>query len=351
MCVILAVIRKRSSVLILIAICLLVVLGSGGFYTMYITHTIKSDAETINKLGIIRGSMQRLVKLELSETKNNQLMNDIDLKISEFSDNEIKVYDKENEIQYALDDVRQTWVPLKESIHAYRKDPSRENQRLLLEKSEEIWTKSNSMVFVSQLVSQKKVNKYQTSFIFFGINLVLGILIIFLLKKYVQDTLEYLVNYDGLTKVYNRRYFNEYLNREIVKSKRYNKSLSLIMFDIDHFKRVNDTYGHDVGDSVLQELSNLIQTHIRKCDVLSRIGGEEFTIIAPETSLDNVLVLSEKLRRIVMEHDFKRVGKLTISLGATQFVQADTIDLMYKRADTALYKAKNKGRNRSEIEI
>ncbi|MFZ5968615.1 MAG: GGDEF domain-containing protein [Bacillota bacterium] len=295
--------------------------------------------------------MQRLVKLELAGIENNKLIDDIDSRIHEFNDNKIKLYDKNDEIHCALDDLCQSWNPLKESIYAYREDPSTQNQRFLLEKSEEVWTKSNSMVLVSQLVSQRKVASYKVSFLLFGINLALGVLIIFLIKRYVKDTLEYLVNYDGLTKIHNRRYFNEYLSCEVAKSERYNKDLSLIMFDIDHFKMVNDTYGHDTGDSVLKELSNLVQTHIRKCDMLFRLGGEEFAVITSETNIDNALLLSEKLRKIVEKNDFRYVGHITVSLGVTQFAQGDNAESIYKRADTALYKAKNNGRNRSEVEI
>ncbi|MFT9497917.1 GGDEF domain-containing protein [Anaerosolibacter sp.] len=345
-----AAIRKRSSILTLITICLLILLSSGGFFTMYLTHTIKTDAEVINKLGIIRGSIQRLVKYELVGIESNELIEEIDSKINEFKGNKIRIYDKKGEIHYALGDLCQTWTLLKESIDDLRGSPSSQNKQVLLERSEEVWTKSNTMVLTSQGVTERKVDRFQTSFIFFGINLVLGILIIFLIKRYVKDTLEYLVNYDGLTKLYNRRYFNEYLGREISVVERYAKDLSMIMFDIDHFKKVNDTYGHDIGDSVLKELSNLVQNHIRQSDMLARIGGEEFVVVAPETDGDCALLLSEKIRKIVEEHDFMHVGKITISLGVTQFTQGDCSDSIYKRADTALYKAKKNGRNRSEME-
>ncbi|WP_300302388.1 GGDEF domain-containing protein [Anaerosolibacter sp.] len=346
-----AAIRKRSSILTLITICLLILLSSGGFFTMYLTHTIKTDAEVINKLGIIRGSIQRLVKYELAGIESNELIEEIDSKINEFNGNKIRVYDKKGEIQYALGDLCQTWTPLKESIDDFRRSPSSQNKQVLLERSEEVWTKSNTMVLTSQGVTERKVDRFQTSFIFFGINLGLGILIIFLIKRYVKDTLEYLVNYDGLTKLYNRRYFNEYLGKEISIVERYAKDLSLVMFDIDHFKKVNDTYGHDIGDSVLKELSNLVQNHIRQSDMLARIGGEEFAVVAPETDGESAVLLSEKIRKIVEEHDFMHVGKITISLGVTQFTQGDSSDSIYKRADIALYKAKNNGRNRSEMEM
>lgn len=161
--------------------------------------------------------------------------------------------------------------------------------------------------------------------------------------------MEYLVNYDGLTKLYNRRFFYESLHGEILRAERYERALSVIMFDIDHFKRVNDTYGHDAGDSVLKELSQLIQNNIRKTDILARLAGEEFAVIVPETWAEGALLLAEKLRDAVARYSFKHAGKITISLGITELAEGDTADAIYKRADMALYEAKSKGRNRSEV--
>lgn len=317
---------------------------------MILTNNIRPDAEVINSLGVIRGSIQRMVKLELAGINNDETTEAIDTSIEEFSKKKIKVVDQNKEIYRSLDNLHVAWIQLKEAREAYRKNPSIENQRVLIEKSEELWEKSNNTVYESQVFSERKMEKYNTSFIFFLVNILIVVLIVFLIKRYVKDNLEYLVCYDGLTKIYNRRYFNEYLSGELKKAERYQRCFSLIMFDIDHFKRVNDTYGHDAGDSVLKELSWLIQTNIRKSDVLSRLGGEEFGILAPETGIEDAFRLSEKLRGIVEENTFKYAGKITISLGVAQFNQGDSIDSIYKRADNALYCAKNNGRNRSEIE-
>ena len=342
--------RKRSTILILIVSCLLILLSSGGFFTVYLTHTIKDDASIINELGIIRGSIQRLVKFEANGIENNEIINDIELNINKFKNEKIgsSEGDKINE---ALENLGLSWDKLKDRIYEYRDNPTMENKSTLLKESEDMWNKANIMVLASQLESEKKVDYYSFSFVLFGINIILGIIIIFLIKRYVKDTLEYMVKYDGLTKVYNRRYFDEYLNREIIKCERYDRNLSLIIFDIDYFKKVNDTYGHDVGDSVLKELSRLVETNIRKSDVFSRVGGEEFAIIAPEINIDNALILSEKIRKVVENHDFKFVNNIRISLGVTEFISSDDSDTIYKRADKALYKAKNAGKNRSEIEL
>jgi len=158
------------------------------------------------------------------------------------------------------------------------------------------------------------------------------------------------VNHDTLTKIYNRQFYYETLRWEIQRAHRYGKSFSLITFDIDHFKKVNDTFGHDVGDYVLKELSKICQESIRNTDVLARIGGEEFSIIAPETDISRGVVLAEKLRRVVDEYEFDKVKHISISLGVAQYINGDNLDDIYKRADVALYKAKNNGRNRVEIE-
>ncbi|MGE4272740.1 MAG: GGDEF domain-containing protein [Desulfitobacterium sp.] len=337
----------RSSVLIIAVICLIVLLSSGGIYSIYVTHTIRYDAQIINKLGIIRGSIQRLVKLEAQGMERDDLIGEVETRIQEFNDDKIVVYENRQEIDQAVDNLYQSWLQLKQKIYAYRSNPSKDSLQALLDHSEEIWKKSNSMVLVSQIASERKLINYQVSNALLVINLLLGLAIIFLIKKYVKDKLEHLVNKDEMTNVYNRRHFNEHLKLEISKSQRYTKPLSLIIYDIDFFKRVNDKLGHDVGDIVLIELTNLVGANIRKSDVLFRIGGEEFAIIVPE-SIDSALELAEKIRKIVENHSFNRVGEITISLGLTQFLEGDTMDTIYKRADIALYKAKDNGRNRSE---
>ncbi len=344
-----AAIRRKSTILIIISICLIIVMSSGSFYTMFITHTIKSDAEIINKLGGIRGSIQRLVKLEVSGNLDDELINNIDSFFGYFTDKEIVVYDEQSNVMHAIDDLFVSWEELKAVIFHHREYSTAESEQRLLNLSERIWTQSNSMVLTSQLNAERKIDKYSRSYLFYGVNLLLGLVIIFMIKRHVKDTLEYLVNYDSLTKIHNRRYYNEFLSREISRADRYKKDLSLIMFDIDRFKGINDTYGHDVGDSVLKELAQLIKKNIRKDDLLARLGGEEFAVIVPENNIEKTLLLAEKLREVVEGHEFKHVGNLTISLGIAEYSKGDDLNKLYKKVDTALYKAKNNGRNRCEV--
>lgn len=155
---------------------------------------------------------------------------------------------------------------------------------------------------------------------------------------------------DGLTGLFNRQKFNALCAAEIARGKRYGTPLALIMFDIDRFKLVNDTYGHLVGDGVLIEAANVVSARMRELDTLARWGGEEFMILAPHTDLTHATQLAELVRRVVDEHAFPTVGHITCSFGVTALQDQDSVDRLIKRADAALYRAKHLGRNRIEIE-
>lgn len=121
------------------------------------------------------------------------------------------------------------------------------------------------------------------------------------------------------------------------------------MVDIDHFKHVNDKFGHDAGDTVLKELAEIFGANVRKSDIVARYGGEEFIIVAVQTKLEQAAVLAEKIRSAVENKPFKDIGRITVSLGVSSFAPGDDIDSLSKRADKALYLAKNNGRNRIEV--
>lgn len=149
---------------------------------------------------------------------------------------------------------------------------------------------------------------------------------------------------DTLTKAKNRYYYNLQIKKESANANRYFYPLSLVLFDVDFFKKVNDVHGHDVGDKVLIEYSKLISLHLRDSDILCRIGGEEFAIILPHTSKAGAYKLAEKLRIIVQEH--KIVLPITMSFGVIEYKKGEDLELTFKRADEALYEAKHNGRNR-----
>ncbi|MBF0507638.1 MAG: GGDEF domain-containing protein [Deltaproteobacteria bacterium] len=163
--------------------------------------------------------------------------------------------------------------------------------------------------------------------------------------------LEILSATDRLTKVYNRLRLDEFLKAEFQRSRRYGNPLSVIMLDIDHFKRVNDTHGHQAGDQVLCEMAGLLESHIRRTDLLGRWGGEEFMVICTETDLPDALDIAEKIRCAIETHPFPVIESMTVSLGVAELKEDDTMASIIKRADAALYEAKQKGRNRVEAAV
>jgi diguanylate cyclase (GGDEF)-like protein/PAS domain S-box-containing protein len=167
--------------------------------------------------------------------------------------------------------------------------------------------------------------------------------------KELEEELKRLSVTDQLTQLYNRLKFHQALEEEIKRQRRYKTDLTAIMFDIDHFKRINDTYGHDVGDKILVGLVNLVHQCIRETDVFSRWGGEEFMLLLPHTSLENAIKLAERIRIKVMENPFEVVGAVTCSFGVSELLSEDTDETFCKRLDEALYESKRSGRNRVTV--
>jgi diguanylate cyclase (GGDEF)-like protein/PAS domain S-box-containing protein len=166
--------------------------------------------------------------------------------------------------------------------------------------------------------------------------------------RHVHELLKRQATTDALTGIFNRQKFSEELHREILEVQRYNHPLSLIMFDVDHFKMINDTYGHLVGDAVLKEITALVLEHIRSVDIFARWGGEEFVILSPNTAVTASQQLAEKLRQMIAQFRFSCPSTITASFGITQFLDDDVADSFINRSDMALYRAKERGRNRVE---
>lgn len=160
-----------------------------------------------------------------------------------------------------------------------------------------------------------------------------------------QEKLHYLASTDVLTGAFNRNQMNSVLAEEIQRDLRYDKTFGFLMIDIDHFKRINDTYGHAVGDKVLQQTAHVLSKAIRTNDTLVRWGGEEFVVIAIEVDEKNIIQFCEKLRKKIEDEKYDVVGHVRVSIGVTLFRKNDTQDTLISRADKALYEAKEKGRN------
>ncbi|HEX5710036.1 MAG TPA: GGDEF domain-containing protein, partial [Sulfuricurvum sp.] len=162
----------------------------------------------------------------------------------------------------------------------------------------------------------------------------------------LYQELEHIATIDKLTGICNRHKFEELFLLEAERSRRFSLPLSMIIIDIDHFKSVNDTYGHDAGDEVLKYLVRIINENIRKIDIFARWGGEEFLVLCPGTNLNDTQKFAEKLCMAVDHAQFPEVSHVTISLGISMFDLNDTFSEFFKRADQGLYDAKENGRNK-----
>ncbi|MGB5867054.1 MAG: diguanylate cyclase [Arcobacteraceae bacterium] len=165
----------------------------------------------------------------------------------------------------------------------------------------------------------------------------------------VNNKLKELSERDHLTKLYNRRYFEDYIEKIILQDTRDNSNTALLMFDIDDFKKINDTYGHHIGDEVLRQLAKNIQESSRKSDIIARIGGEEFLILLQNTNLKGAEIHCEKIRKMIENliiQDGKEKISFTVSMGLTSFRKNDTLDSVLLRIDNSLYEAKSSGKNK-----
>ena len=167
----------------------------------------------------------------------------------------------------------------------------------------------------------------------------------------LKEEFKLLANTDPLTNLYNRRFFISQAIREFQRAKRYALAMTLISIDIDHFKKINDQHGHPVGDEVLIAVAEQLKSSLRGSDILARIGGEEFSILLPETTIDSAIVFAERLKetqsRLGITGNWPGQINLSLSIGVSSLLTSDqTFDSLFSRSDKALYQAKNKGRNR-----
>jgi diguanylate cyclase (GGDEF)-like protein len=188
---------------------------------------------------------------------------------------------------------------------------------------------------------------------FAGEETMLGAMVDITDQKLARERLHELATRDALTGTYNRRYLEELLRTEVERADRYSRPLTVAMIDVDHFKRVNDTYGHPVGDEVLRAIVSRCQKAIRISDALGRYGGEEFVLVLPETALNEARVVAERVRNsvsgaLVVVGD--RALPITVSIGLASFQNKEKAEALLARADKALYAAKAAGRNRLEVD-
>jgi len=163
--------------------------------------------------------------------------------------------------------------------------------------------------------------------------------------KHAEFKIKDMAQRDPLTNLYNRHKLDELFSILTSQYARYKKSFSFIICDVDYFKKINDTYGHLEGDEVLKKIATILENNIRESDIVARWGGEEFAILLPNTTLDDASIVTRKIKNAVGSHTYKNVGNVYISCGVSMFKEGDTQQTLFHRVDSALYEAKNNGRN------
>lgn len=169
-----------------------------------------------------------------------------------------------------------------------------------------------------------------------------------IVRKNLEENLKQLATTDRLTGAFNRRKFDEIINREIELTKRTSYTFCMALLDIDHFKKINDNHGHLIGDNILKLLVGVVMSEIREIDYIVRWGGDEFIIIASATDIEGISKMINRIKAVIENQTFDNVETVTVSVGITQFKDGDTKDDIFKRADEGLYKAKQNGRNKVE---
>jgi diguanylate cyclase (GGDEF)-like protein len=332
--------RKTGGMLLVAALLTIILLGNL-FLVIYTRRQTATDAMVINQLGIIRGMSQRVVKLVLAGKDYEQYVQEIDDTFTLYREKLQK-----SGLDRIITVVERNWGELEEALRAYSLDPSSEKQDRLITASEKLWISANASVFMGQLLAEEGRRSLGSIIIIIILELIFGLLLLFLIIRIVRQKLEPDALLDPLTGAYNRNVFHNELQDEIKRSERYAIPLSLITLDIDHFKKVNDSYGHTTGDRVLKELVKHIQSLLRSSDILCRTGGEEFGIIAPHTDINSARQFAEKIRTGIEQYPMDLPDPVTCSFGVALLEKEETWQDFYSRADEMLYRAKEAGRNR-----
>jgi len=343
--------KISSSHLIMLGV---IILCLGFIMTYFIYSTIerlKYDASLINNTGIIRGSIQRVTKLVLDNPTQlpSDLITDINNLMESIVSNNQTHKRFRNFCLKDLNNLNKKWQNLNCLLIKYQDTHLAKIRKEIIEKSERCWFVADEVVLEAQFANESKVSGIKLFYIMLILNFISAILVIVLVFFYVRKKIEFESRHDSLTELLNRRSYDNTIDLEISRSERYNRDMSIILFDIDYFKNINDTYGHKAGDSVLIDMAKVIVDTIRKSDSVFRVGGEEFVIISPENKAKDAFIFSEKIRNKIENYSFESDIKVTISLGIAEFNHGITKDELYHQADQALYLSKNKGRNCSTI--
>jgi len=344
--------NKKPSTYLIILSSIIIFLGLiMSFLVFDNVSRLEYNAKLINETGIIRGSIQRATKLMLygEIEKASKIIEKINKKLKIIICNARESNEFTSVITKNFISLQKKWFLLKNLLLEYKQTKDKKLIKKIVNLSEDCWYTADAVVLNTQIITQNRIGGIRIFYVILGLNILTAVFVIILVYLYIKKRLEYESSHDILTDLYNRRFFEKLFEQKFEQAKRYNRSLSLILFDIDHFKKINDTFGHKMGDKVLTKLANIVKNSIRKSDIVCRVGGEEFAIICPETNKDEAFKIAEKIRIIIENTNFEKIEKVTISLGIAELKEKQSKEELYRNADIAMYHSKRKGRNKSTI--
>lgn len=344
--------KKIINILVLISILILLI----NSYVIYkITKIQKKQSKVINIAGRQRMLTQKTTKEILHKRYEDYDTFKLLRTINEFQKNleDLKYGNEDRGIPPTKNEqIMKQQIKVTKIWNEFRKNVKiilNNNESSLKTKKAFEYIKDNNMKLLNEVNKAVKLyeeNSIQTITIIIQIIiLIIGIIIILITKIIVTNIINK-AEIDHLTNIYSRKKFSKELEKELERVKRYDNRLGLIMFDIDYFKKINDTYGHDVGDEVLKMISNEVDEKIRDIDIFARWGGDEFMIIMPNTDIQGAKKLAERLKKHISQINFDKIGQITCSFGVIENKKDDLMQDMIKRVDNALYEAKEEGRNK-----
>lgn len=315
-----------------------------GYFVFSTQMLLKDDARLINEAGLLRGNVQRVSKLAIAGMDASAEVETVDKGLHLFmADASHKVRGVEVEFRAALLELHDCWEELKVLL-AQGLDGAQQRDELV-RVSEGCWLVADRAVTLAQQSSEMKLSVFLNVALVLAFDLMLVVAIMRLISREVKDTLEVQASRDALTGAFNRHVFDQQLEVSVAFAQRQGGALSLIVFDLDHFKAINDAHGHSVGDGVLVRTSEVVRGEVRLSDTFCRIGGEEFAVIAQGSHGKQGAELAERLRMRMQEAELTPGVKVTASFGVATLKQHDSPMTLLSRADALMYEAKARGRN------
>lgn len=341
--------RTSHQIIILLSIILICIL-IGGYLVVDQLKVLRNDAYAINHLGVIRGSIQLVSKQELNGFDAGEKTTRIDDTFAAIKTGYLQLpenlgYIQRYKVDRQLHSLEEQWRHLKLLYQQHRENKSLASPILI--KSDLCWDLADNLVYRVQSISEHKLKSYRNSIVIvLSVISIIVVIIIMIVYRIIHNIVEFDAISDSLTKLYNRHYFDKILSEHVALHTRYQTHFTLTIFDIDYFKKVNDDYGHPVGDQILARIGRLLLDNTRDVDYIFRIGGEEFAVISPNCTLKQAEQLANKCRVLVASTDYGINRAMTISAGISQSYTHCDKDSLYKNADVALYEAKSTGRNK-----